>query len=278
MAMEMAPKRPESLLRQWGPPALRVVGTIAATVVVTFLMMWNSLFALMPVLPDKESLWTLNREPAVEFIDAKGQTIAVRGPRYGRAVTLEGLPKHVVDAFIGAEDKRFREHTGVDMWAIVRAMLANLQAGRTVEGASTITQQLVKNLFLTPDQTLKRKAQEARLAGDLERMLSKDEILELYLNRVFFGHNATGIEAASQTYFGKSARNLSLGEAALLAGTVQAPSRVNPRTNPEAANARAKLQFINKSLNYSATRESARAYLDRAHAKFVPQTESTTFD
>jgi hypothetical protein len=176
--MEMAPKRPESLLRQWGPPALRVVGTIAATVVVTFLMMWNTLFAQMPVLPDKESLWTLNREPAVEFIDAKGQTIAVRGPRYGRAVTLEGLPKHVVDAFIGAEDKRFREHTGVDMWAIVRAMLANLQAGRTVEGASTITQQLVKNLFLTPDQTLKRKAQEARLAGDLERMLSKDEILE----------------------------------------------------------------------------------------------------
>jgi len=225
MAMEMAPKRPESLLRQWGPPALRVVGTIAATVVVTFLMMWNTLFAQMPVLPDKESLWTLNREPAVEFIDAKGQTIAVRGPRYGRAVTLEGLPKHVVDAFIGAEDKRFREHTGVDMWAIVRAMLANLQAGRTVEGASTITQQLVKNLFLTPDQTLKRKAQEARLAGDLERMLSKDEILELYLNRIYLGAGAYGLDAAAHTYFGKAPKDLSLAEAAMLASFPKAPSR-----------------------------------------------------
>ena len=223
--MEMAPKRPESLLRQWGPPALRVVGTIAATVVVTFLMMWNTLFAQMPVLPDKESLWTLNREPAVEFIDAKGQTIAVRGPRYGRAVTLEGLPKHVVDAFIGAEDKRFREHTGVDMWAIVRAMLANLQAGRTVEGASTITQQLVKNLFLTPDQTLKRKAQEARLAGDLERMLSKDEILELYLNRIYLGAGAYGLDAAAHTYFGKAPKDLSLAEAAMLASFPKAPSR-----------------------------------------------------
>lgn len=223
--MEMAPKRAESLLRQWGPPALKVLGTIAATLVVTFLMMWNTLFAQMPVLPDKESLWTLNREPAVEFIDAKGQTIAVRGPRYGRAVVLADLPKHVVDAFVGAEDKRFREHTGVDMWAIVRAMLANLQAGRTVEGASTITQQLVKNLFLTPDQTLKRKAQEARLAGDLERMLSKDEILELYLNRIYLGAGAYGLDAAAHTYFDKAPKDLSLAEAAMLASFPKAPSR-----------------------------------------------------
>src|SRR5690606_15646891 len=105
-------------------------------------------------------------------------------------------------------------------------------------GASTLTQQLAKNLFLSPDQTLGRKVQEALLALWLERNYTKDEILELYLNRVFFGHNSTGIEAAAQTYFGKSARNLSLGEAALLASTVQAPSRVNPRTNPEAAASR----------------------------------------
>ena len=105
-------------------------------------------------------------------------------------------------------------------------------------GASTITQQLAKNLFLTPDQTLQRKVQEALLAIWLEQNYSKDDILELYLNRVFFGHNATGIEAAAQTYFGKSARNLSLSEAAMLAGSVQAPSRLNPQGDPAAVKAR----------------------------------------
>ena len=223
--MEMAPARPTSLLNQWGPPALKVLGTLGAMGVVTFLMLWNTMFAQMPVLPDKESLWTLNREPAVEFIDAKGDTIAVRGPRYGRAVRLNEVPKHVIDAFVGAEDKRFREHTGVDVWAMVRATLANVRAGRTVEGASTITQQLVKNLFLTPDQTLKRKAQEARLAGDLERMLSKDEILELYINRIYLGAGAYGLDAAAHTYFGKAPKDLTLAESAMLASFPKAPSR-----------------------------------------------------
>jgi penicillin-binding protein 1A len=225
MAMELAHKRPDSLLRRWGRPALRVVGTAVATGVVTFAMLWNTMFAQMPILPDKQSLWTLNREPAVEFIDTNGATIAVRGPRYGRAVRLTDVPPHVVDAFVGAEDKRFREHTGVDVWAIVRAMLANVRAGRTVEGASTITQQLVKNLFLTPDQTLKRKAQEARLANDLERMLTKDEILELYLNRIYLGAGAYGLDAAAHTYFGKAPKDLTLAESAMLASFPKAPSR-----------------------------------------------------
>ena len=223
--MEMAPARPTSLLKQWGPPALKVLGTLGAVGVVTFLMLWNTMFAQMPVLPDKESLWTLNRESAVEFIDAKGDTIAVRGPRYGRAVRLNEVPKHVIDAFVGAEDKRFREHTGVDVWAMVRAMLANVRAGRTVEGASTITQQLVKNLFLTPDQTIKRKAQEARLAGDLERMLTKDEILDLYLNRIYLGAGSYGLDAAAHTYFNKSAMDLTLAESAMMASFPKAPSR-----------------------------------------------------
>ena len=215
----------QSLLMRWGPPILKVVGTIAAVGLVTFGLLWNTLFAQMPSLPDREALWTLNREPAVEFIDAKGATIAIRGPRYGRAVKSKELPKHVVDAFIAAEDKRFREHTGVDMWAIVRATLANARAGRTVEGASTITQQLVKNLFLTPDQTLKRKAQEARLAGDLERLLSKDDILDLYLNRIYLGAGAYGLDAAAQTYFGKAPADLTLAESAMLASFPKAPTR-----------------------------------------------------
>ncbi len=216
---------PPSFLRRWGPPALKVVGTLAAIGLVTFGLLWNTLFAQMPSLPSREALWTLNREPAVEFIDAKGETISIRGPRYGRAVKASELPKHVVEAFIGAEDRRFREHTGVDMWAIARAFLANFRAGHTVEGASTITQQLVKNLFLTPDQTLKRKAQEARLAGDLERLLTKDEILDLYLNRIYLGAGAYGLDAAARTYFGKQPADLTLAESAMLASFPKAPTR-----------------------------------------------------
>ncbi len=216
---------PSSVLMRYGPPVLKVVGTLAAIGLVTFGLLWNTLFAQMPALPSREALWTLNREPAVEFIDAKGDTIAVRGPRYGRAVKASELPPHVVNAFIAAEDQRFREHTGVDMWAIVRAMLANARAGRTVEGASTITQQLVKNLFLTPDQTLKRKAQEARLAGDLERLLTKNEILDLYLNRIYLGAGAYGLDAAAHTYFGKSPQDLTLPESAMLASFPKAPTR-----------------------------------------------------
>lgn len=219
------PDAPSSFLMRWGPPILKVVGTLAATGLVTFALLWNTLFAQMPSLPSREALWTLNREPAVEFIDAQGETISIRGPRYGRAVKAADLPAHVVNAFIGAEDRRFREHTGVDMWAIVRAFLANARAGHTVEGASTITQQLVKNLFLTPDQTLKRKAQEARLAGDLERLLSKDEILDLYLNRIYLGAGAYGLDAASHTYFGKQPADLTLAESAMLASFPKAPTR-----------------------------------------------------
>ncbi len=214
-----------SFLMRWGPPALKVVGTVAATGLVTFGLLWNTLFAQMPALPDKQALWTLNREPATEFIDAKGATIAVRGPRYGRAVKAGDLPPHVVQAFIAAEDRRFREHTGVDLWAIVRATLENARAGRTVQGASTITQQLVKNLFLTPDQTLKRKAQEARLAGDLERLLTKDEILDLYLNRIYLGAGAYGLDAAAHTYFDKAPADLTLAESAMLASFPKAPTR-----------------------------------------------------
>jgi penicillin-binding protein 1A len=225
-----------SALMRWAPPVLKGVGTLAATGLMTFGLLWNTLFAQMPVLPDKQALWTMNREPAVEFIDTQGKTISIRGFRYGRAVSAKMLPKHVVDAFIAAEDKRFREHTGVDMWAIMRATMANATKGHTVQGASTITQQLVKNLFLTPDQTLKRKAQEARLAGDLERMLTKDEILDLYLNRIYLGAGAYGLDAAAHTFFDKAPADLTIAESAMLASFPKAPSRFTQT----AATARAK--------------------------------------
>ncbi|HEX5005621.1 MAG TPA: PBP1A family penicillin-binding protein [Hyphomonadaceae bacterium] len=225
-------------VNEYGPATIKVVGTMFAVGLVTFGLLWNTLFAQMPQLPSREALWTLNREPAVEFIDTHGATIAVRGPKYGRAVSAAELPKHVVDAFVAAEDRRFREHSGVDFVAIFRATMENARAGRTVQGGSTITQQLVKNLFLTPDQTLKRKAQEARLAADLETILSKDEILDLYLNRIYLGAGAYGLDAAAQTYFGKTPQDLTLAEAAMLAGFPKAPSRFAQQTRTSEAKER----------------------------------------
>ena len=200
--------------------ALMLIGLLAGWIYV------QSLYRGMPSLPTTEQLWAKGREQAIEFVDRDGDTIAIRGPRYGRAVRVEELPPHVAQAFIAAEDKRFYEHNGADTQAIIRAAWANFTSGETVSGASTITQQLIKNLVLTPEQTLRRKAQEVRLARELEERLSKDEILELYLNRIYFGAGFYGLGAASRFYFGKAPEELTVGEASLLATLPQAPSRL----------------------------------------------------
>lgn len=199
---------------------------------------WQSLHAGMPKLPPKAELWQAQREAAIEFVDAQGNTLAVRGPRYGRAISVENLPKHVPQAFIAAEDKRFYEHDGADEAAIARAAISNAAAGETVSGASTITQQVVKNLVLDSRQTMQRKAQEITLARQLEKELSKDEILSLYLNRIYFGAGLYGIDAASRFYFGKPPAELRIEEAALLAALPKAPSRLNLRDNLEGAKSR----------------------------------------
>lgn len=198
----------------------------------------QSLYRGMPSLPTTEQLWAKGREQAIEFVDRNGDTIAIRGPRYGRAVRVEDLPPHVPQAFIAAEDKRFYEHNGADTQAIIRALWTNFTSGETVSGASTITQQLIKNLVLTPEQTLKRKAQEVRLARELEKRLSKDEVLELYLNRVYFGAGFYGLGAASRFYFGKAPEDLTIAEASLLATLPQAPSRLALTNNMSDAKAR----------------------------------------
>ncbi|WP_084146187.1 transglycosylase domain-containing protein [Hyphomonas oceanitis] len=192
---------------------------------------WQSLYFGMPKLPDTAELWETHREPAMEFVDRDGNTVAVRGPRYGRATNVAALPAYVPQAFIAAEDKRFYEHDGADDAAIARAAFSNLRAGETVSGASTITQQLIKNLVLDNRQTLKRKAQEMKLARELEKQLSKDEILSLYLNRVYFGAGLYGIDAAARNYFGKPPEKLEIQEAALLATLPKAPSKLNLREN-----------------------------------------------
>ncbi|MCI4646339.1 MAG: PBP1A family penicillin-binding protein [Hyphomonadaceae bacterium] len=187
---------------------------------------YRSLYTGMPDLPSTAELWTVKREPATEFRSLDGSLLAIRGPRYGRVVRMADLPPHVPQAFIAAEDKRFYVHDGADTTAIARAAWINWRTGRTVSGASTITQQLIKNLVLDPRQTIRRKAQEVRLARELEERLSKNEILELYLNRVYFGAGFYGLDAASTHYFGKPPAELSLAEAALLAALPQAPSRL----------------------------------------------------
>ncbi|MCR9270563.1 MAG: PBP1A family penicillin-binding protein [Hyphomonadaceae bacterium] len=211
---------------------LTLIGLLAAW------LYWQSLYRGMPALPETAALWDANREPAIEYVDRTGETIAIRGPRYGRAIKIDELPPHVPRAFIAAEDKRFYEHDGADTQAMARAAWSNVISGRTVSGASTITQQLVKNLVLSPEQTLKRKVQEVRLARQLEEQLSKNEILELYLNRVYFGSGFYGLGAASRFYFGKDPQDLTLAEASLLATLPKAPSRLALDDNMEGARQR----------------------------------------
>jgi len=156
-------------------------------------------------------------------------------------VSLSELPSYLPDAFISAEDNRFYEHHGVDLEAIGRAVVANIRGGIGSQGGSTITQQLVKNSFLTQDKTLKRKIQEAILALEVEHSYSKEEILEFYLNRIYFGNGVYGIQTASQLYFDKNAKDLSLAESAVLAGIVKSPNNYNPFNNEEIAKNRQEL-------------------------------------
>ncbi len=221
---------------------------------------WYQLFHDMPQMPDKEALWSLERSQAYEFLDIKGARITVRGPRYGRVVQAGDLPDHIPAAFIAAEDKRFYSHNGADMAALARALWSNLTSGRTVSGASTITQQVVKNLLLSPEQTLKRKAQEMRLARQMETRLGKEEILTLYLNRIYFGSNAYGISAAAEKYFGKSATELTLAEASLLATLPKAPSRLALDNNMAGARQR-QVYVLNQMVNSGAIEADER---DRA--------------
>ena len=190
-------------------------------------------------LPDTSSLDAIQRVPSVTYLDRNGVLIAARGSEQTQSVDLDSLPDYVPAAFIAVEDRRFYHHPGFDPIGMVRAIVANMRAGRVVQGGSTLTQQLAKNLFLTPDQTMKRKIQEIMLAVWMELRFTKEEILTLYLNRVYFGAGAYGIEAAAQRYFDKSARELTIGEAALLAGLLKAPSRYSPLSETERAAGRA---------------------------------------
>ena len=191
-------------------------------------------------LPAIQSLEIPKRPPTIQITGADGSVLAIRGEMAGSNVALKDLPPYLPKAFIAIEDRRFYSHFGIDPWGILRAAVANILHRGVSQGGSTLTQQLAKNLFLTQERTFQRKLQEVELALWLERKHSKAEILELYLNRVYFGSGAYGVEAASQRYFGKSAKNVTIAEAAMLAGLVKSPSRLAPNRNPEGAEQRAR--------------------------------------
>ncbi|MEM6811508.1 MAG: PBP1A family penicillin-binding protein [Pseudomonadota bacterium] len=178
------------------------------------------------------------RRPTIIVKAADGKIVDRYGDIKGEIVDVRELPSHVTNAVLAIEDRRFYSHYGIDPLGIARAFVVNIQRGGFVQGGSTITQQLAKNLFLTRERTIKRKIQEIMLALQLERELTKDEILSAYLNRVYLGSGAYGIDAAAQTYFRKSAEDLTVSEAATIAGLLKAPSRFSPNANPVLAKER----------------------------------------
>lgn len=188
------------------------------------------------------SSWTIpERPPNLKIVAVDGSVLANRGTTGGEALALEDMSPYLPQAVMAIEDRRFYSHFGIDPLGLGRAILTNIMSGRTVQGGSTLTQQLAKNLFLSPDRTIERKIQEVLLAFWLEQKYTKDQIMAMYLNRVYFGSNAYGVEAASRRYFNKSARDVNLGEAALLAGLLKAPSRLSPARDPQAAEERAQV-------------------------------------
>ncbi len=179
-------------------------------------------------LPDTSKLYQIDRQPSISYLDRNGGLIASRGSQYAPPVDIDNLPPYVPAAFIAIEDRRFYNHMGFDVVGIVRAGLADIRCRCIAGGASTITQQLARNLFLSPAQNIRRKVQELMLAVWLEWKFSKKQILALYLNRVYFGGGAYGIEAAAQRFFNKPANQLTVGEAALLAGLLKSPTNYSP--------------------------------------------------
>ena len=190
-------------------------------------------------LPDIEVALSKTRQPSTTIIAENGNEIQTFGNSFSSVVYLEDLPYYVPAAIIDVEDRRFYAHFGFDIIGFTRAAIANIFLKRYAQGASTITQQVAKNLFLTPRKSVKRKVQELLISFWLEKKFTKEQILTLYLNRVYLGAGVFGIEAAANKYFGKSSRDLSLKEAAVLAGMLKAPSRYNPIYSKKNASDRA---------------------------------------
>ncbi len=223
--------------KQWFKKHRRLF-KIFGLLVITFLIY---LAYCVLTMPDMTEAVNRTRRPSTTIIADNGNEIQTFGTVYSEVIRSEELPQYVIDAIVYTEDRRFYQHFGFDLISFVRAMLTNVFAGRYAQGGSTITQQVAKNLFLTPQKSIRRKIQELMLAFWLEYKFSKEQILTLYLNRVYLGAGTYGIEAASQKYFQKTSRDLNIKEAAVIAGMLKAPSRYNPTASKERAVERAKV-------------------------------------
>ena len=212
-------------------------------------------------LPDLSTLTATTRRPSITLLSADGETIAAYGDVYGESLALAQMPKTLPDAVMATEDRHFYSHFGLDLVGLLRASVVNLRAGHVVQGGSTITQQLAKNLFLTPERSLKRKVQELLMALWLEHKFSKDQILTLYLNRVYLGNGTWGVDAAARRYFGVPATELNLYQSALLAGLLKAPSRYNPQNDRDQSYKRTSQVLANMVAFGAITQDQADAAL-----------------
>ncbi len=226
--------------RIWPLVKWTLVGIIWAVFAAAILAGW-----LAYDLPGVEKLANIERRPSVTLLASDGSLLATYGDLYGEPVNLRELPPYVVEAVLATEDRRFYGHYGIDPIGIARAIYVNLRDWTLAQGGSTITQQLAKNVFLTPERSLRRKGQELLLAWWLEWHFAKDEILTLYLNRMYLGAGTYGLDAAARKFFGKTPPSLTLYESAMLAGMLRAPSRTNPLSDPALAAGRARLVLAN---------------------------------
>ncbi len=233
---ERKPRKPKAAGRSISRLILRG-GLIAGIWGVVLLVLMLGYFSL--TLPSTADLTVAERRPSITVLAADGSLIATYGDLFGEAVHVKEMSKYLPQAVIATEDRRFYSHFGVDPIGLARAAVANLRAGHVVQGGSTITQQLAKNLFLKPERTFTRKIQEMLLALWLEHRFTKDQILEIYLNRVYLGAGTYGVDAAARRYFNKSARDVTLYEAAVIAGLLRAPTKFSPAGDRERAASRA---------------------------------------
>ena len=229
-------------------------------------------------LPETESI-QISRQPSITFLDKDGRIIASYGDIYGKSIKYNNLPENLINAVIVTEDKRFFNHYGVDIKGVLRAIYVNLKERRIVQGGSTITQQLAKNLFLTPERSFTRKLHELILSLWLELRFSKKQILSIYLNRVYLGSGTYGVQAASEKYFNKKVEDLNLYECAVIASLLKAPSRYNPIANKKLSQERASLVLENmaKSEMISKAKVKEAKYNNKRYTKFTTPPKSTRY-
>ncbi len=251
---------------------------------VLILFIWLVLFSSMAVtwsllnLPETESI-QISRQPSITFLDKDGRIIASYGDIYGKSIKYQSLPDNLINAVIVTEDKRFFQHNGVDFKGVLRAIYVNFREGRIVQGGSTITQQLAKNLFLTPERSYTRKLHELILSIWLEIRFTKQQILSIYLNRVYLGSGTYGVQAASEKYFNKKVEDLNLYECAVIASLLKAPSRFNPIANKDLSKKRASLVLENMTKDKMISEDKVKQAKDnnQKYSKFTTPPKSTRY-